>query len=410
MVSRAARSSGPAGERARSSARLWWAVHQWVGLKLSILLSFVLLTGTLAVFGHEIDWLMRPGMRVAPASAQGAMNWPAIAEAVARHAPEARIATVDAPLDRGFAARAAIVTADGGRRLLFAHPATGAVQGDYSWWSAQRILRNMHRHLFMPTAIGVPIVSSLSILLVVSLATSFVVYKKWWRGFFKPVRLRDARTAFGDVHRLAGVWSLWFLALMAATGLWYLAEAMGARAPAHPSADIPATELTTREAATALAAGLRSARAAFPELSVTRVVFPTTQSGAFVFQGDHEAVLVRPRSNAVWVSAATGQAVLVTDGAQLNVHQRISEMADPLHFGTFGGLWTKLIWFAFGAAMTALSLSGAAIYSLRLAKARREGPTVGRVIGEALSGMGVWRWPAAGLVLAGLALLAAALV
>ena len=44
---------------------------------------------------------------------------------------------------------------------------------------AKRIFRNMHRHLMMPVKWGVPIVSPLAVLLLVSLATSFVVY--WWR-------------------------------------------------------------------------------------------------------------------------------------------------------------------------------------------------------------------------------------
>ncbi len=38
--------------------RVWLDLHRWVGLKLSILLSFVLITGTLATVSHEIDWLL----------------------------------------------------------------------------------------------------------------------------------------------------------------------------------------------------------------------------------------------------------------------------------------------------------------------------------------------------------------
>ena len=52
-------------------ARLWWLVHQWAGLKFSILLSFVLFTGTLAVFSAELDWAMRPALRVDMASVSG---------------------------------------------------------------------------------------------------------------------------------------------------------------------------------------------------------------------------------------------------------------------------------------------------------------------------------------------------
>ncbi len=403
----------PAQRRARarrkSATRMWWRVHQWVGLKLSLLMSFILITGTIAVLSHEIDWLIHPDMRVDPATVSGEVNWPAMAETVAQARPDMHIDFLQAPVDPWFAATALGQRPDGDRRILLLHPETGALQGDISYMTVQRVFRFMHRHLFLPTAIGVPLVSAFSILLLISLATSFVVYKKWWRGFFKPLRGRDARTWSGDFHRLAGVWSIWFIALMILTGLWYLAESTVWRAPAHPRADVASAGLTSAEAGSRLADSLAAARAANPELRLKRILYPGERSGAFVFQGQDEALLVRPRSNAVWTDAVTGEVRLVTDGRDLNVHQRIAEMADPLHFGYFGGLATKAIWFFFGLLLSALSITGLAIYSFRLIKAERKPATAGGVIGRAWRGMGGWKWPSLALlatcfVLFGLAL------
>lgn len=384
----------PAAARRRAAkpktSRLWWSIHQWVGLKLSILLGFVFLTGTVAVFSHEIDWALRPAMRVDPATVQGPLAWSAAARSVATLNPKARILLLDAPIDQGFALTATIQKPDGVRAFVYLHPSTGVVLGEGTWVGAHRILRNMHRHLNLPTPIGVPIVSALSILLLISVGTSFVVYKKWWRGFFKPVRWRDARTAMGDLHRLAGLWSLWFVALIGATGLWYLAESTVAKAPPSPRAKVAAVKLDTRKLADRLETNLNAAQSAYPGLSIQRIVFPAGKVGAFQFAGQYRAILVRERANVAWTNAATGAVVLLTDGRDLNLHQRISEMADPLHFGTFGGVWTKLIWFTFGLALTALAVSGVAIYALRLSRAN---PAQG-VVATAWRGMGVWRWPA----------------
>ncbi|EJL30812.1 putative iron-regulated membrane protein [Caulobacter sp. AP07] len=397
-VERARAAAAPRRAAKAKGARLWWRVHQWAGLKLSIILGFVFLTGTIAVFSNEIDWMLRPAMRVDPATVEGPVAWSAAARNVAALHPQARILLIEAPIDRGFATIATIQKPDGRRGFVYLHPSTGAVRGEGPWVGAQRILRNMHRHLNLPTKIGVPIVSALSILLLISVATSFVVYKKWWRGLFRPIRWRDARTAMGDLHRLAGLWSLWFVALIGATGLWYLAESTVAKAPPAPRAKAAAVKLDTRELADRLEANLTAARAAYPGLRIQRIVFPAGKVGAFQFQGQHRAVLVRERANVAWTNAATGAVVLLTDGRELTAHQRLSEMADPLHFGTFGGVWTKLIWFVFGLVLTGVAVSGVAVYALRLSREGR----ASAVWATAWRGMGPWRWPA--LVGVGIAL------
>ena len=399
------RSEAAVAPTRKRSARLWWAVHQWAGLKLSILLSFILLTGTLAVLSHEMDWLMRPAMRVAPSSVSGPVNWPAIARNAAAHSPDYTIRSVEAPPASAFAASVMVEKPDGSNAYLYAHPTSGVIQGEGPWVGAARVLRNMHRHLNMPVWIGVPIVSALAFLLLVSLVTSLVVYKKWWRGFGRAIRTRDARTAWGDFHRLAGVWSLWFIVVMIGTGAWYFVESTLAPAPPHPKAETAAMGLSNTALADRLETSLRAARAADPELHIEHVRFPGEDEGAFVFQGQKAALLVRPRANSVWTEAESGHTVLLADGRDLSVHQRISEMADPLHFGDFGGYWTKIPWFLFGALLTALSISGTALYSLRLLKSERQCGAAKSVLIRAWSGMQWWRWPALALVVTGFALL-----
>ena len=397
--------AAPTKAKKASGRRLWWVVHQWVGLKLSLFLAFILFTGTLAVFSAEIDWLLHPTLRVAPSTVQGPPRWDLIARNSARYPGVAMINYIARPTARAFAVRVAFQRADESRGYLHVHPTTGKVQGEQTFVDSQRVLRNLHRHLNLPTKYGIPIVASLSILLLISVVTSFVVYRKWWRGFFKPIRWRDARTAWGDFHRLAGVWSLWFVALIALTGLWYLVETLGGDAPALPE---PASEIaalppanTTIGAADALAASLAAVRRADPALEIEIVQFPDEKSGAFVFQGQRSAWLVRPRANAMWVDAAKAHVVMASDGGDLGVHQRISEMADPLHFGTFAGYWTRIPWFVFGLLMTGLALSGAAIYSHRIAHSARAA-IVERPIWNAMwRGTGRWRWLSAVLIATG---------
>ncbi len=384
--------------------RLWWKVHQWAGLKLSILLGFIFLTGTLATVSVEIDWLIHPEMRVDPASAKGEIAWPDIAANIARAYPEFEIEAIAAPEQSYLAARATVVGPDGMRRFVYAHPISGQVQGDTSWVNAERVLRNMHRHLNLPIVWGLTIVGLTGVLLMVSFATALVVYKKWWRGFFKPIRRTNARTGWGDFHRLAGVWSLWFVLVIGLTSIWYLAELWGASAPLHPEPAMPeAAAVQSTDLAEGLSAGLGTVRAHWPELELRNIRFPVGNMPAFQFEGQGDAWLVRDRSNRVWTDAATGDLLLIANGRDLGIHQRISEMADPLHFGDFGGLPTRLVWFLFGLLMTGLAVSGATIYGLRIV--HREGEDQGGSLVRYWRGMGIWRWASLAAVIASLVLL-----
>lgn len=388
----------------KKSSRIWWHVHQWVGLKLAIFMSFICFTGTLAVLSSEIDWLLQPSLRVAPWTVEGEPRWDLIAASAEEWPNAQRVTALQAPVASAFAASATIEHPDGSLGFLHIHPTTGKVQGEAPWVGAQRVLRNMHRHLNLPVKYGVPIVCTLAFLLLVSFATSLVVYKRWWRGFFRPIRWRDARTAWGDFHRLAGVWSLWFVLLISLTGIWYFAESTGLDAPSMRKGDEPTA--TVPAGAPSFEKNLAAAQAALPGLRIERILLPQEPGDVFEFQGQYTALLVRERSNSIMTDPADARVLLVRKGEELSVHQRISEMADPLHFGYFGGYWTKVPWFLFGLLLTALSVSGIAIYGLRVGKT-----IPGRsAMHIAWQGMGHWRWPAIAAVLTGLALLPALFV
>lgn len=397
-----ASASGTGGRQQRKKGRsLWWIVHSWLGLKLSIFLSFILLTGTLAVFAHEIDWLVTPAMRVTPRNAPPA-SWGRLAEAAAQSAPTARLQTLYAPIDPWFAAEAWIDHGKGAPSRVYIDPWTARVTGTHGWANVHRFLRQVHRHLMLPTRIGIPIVSSLALLLATSLVTGIVTYKKWWRGFLRRPRGGDARRLTGDLHRLMGLWSLWFVALIALTGLWYLVETIGGQAKVPKLPQVQAAAPVTGAALDRMVALVHRKR---PTLQIREIRF-TTDNGV-VFLGQDQAWLVRDRANGVAVDPSTERITMSLDGRDLDIHQRISEMADPLHFGTLGGLPTKIVWFLFGALLTTLAVTGMIIYALRLAK---EGEAAQRKLAVAWAGMGAWAYICTALVLLALALTPGAIV
>jgi len=201
--------------------------------------------------------------------------------------------------------------------------------------------------------------------------TGIIVYRKWWKGFFTLERKRGRRVLWGSVHKLLAVWSLWFVAVMAITGTWYFIEALlfdltdfayiglptvdddlSEYGPAIPSADLDGV--------------VARAKQEVPSLRVALVRLPTRTNDVISVQGQTDAVLVRDRTNRVNFHPFSGELVSVQLAQDLSPAWRWVDTADPLHFGDFGGIWSKLVWFGFGLALNAMILTGAWLYLRRV--------------------------------------------
>ena len=355
------------GTDKKSGRRRWFSLHSWVGLKLSLLLFFVSLTGTLAVYAYEIDWLFTPGMRVdAPAGAEHQPVGTLIAAAI-QYRPDWTPTYLYANPPGYMAAEVLANDEEGGLQRLYINPYTGEVQGTAGWFNVHRFLRQAHRHLMLPLQWGITIVSLLSIPLLLSMISAFPIFKRWWKGFSKiPKKGAPPRRWWGDLHRWLGVWSLPFILVIGLTGLWYLVERWGGSAPSSAGAlvQIPETRAMPTDADT-LNRNLERALAQWPGYRVDSVRF-LGDNKPLIIQGQDRALLVRPRANLLLVDPASGDILDRLRGEQLSAHQRIAEAADPLHFGTFGGQFTRFLWFVFGAMLCLLSASGVWIYALRL--------------------------------------------
>lgn len=105
--------------------------HLWLGLISGVFMFLICLTGSIAVFAPEIDWLVIPPLRVrAPADAMRADADKVLASVRAAY-PESRVNALTLATRPSFAHVAAIQTRREGRpeRLdVYVNPYTAAVQ------------------------------------------------------------------------------------------------------------------------------------------------------------------------------------------------------------------------------------------------------------------------------------------
>jgi uncharacterized iron-regulated membrane protein len=349
---------------------LAFLLHSLVGLKLSLFLGFVCLTGTIATVAHEIEWLVLPEVRGVSdgRTDDDAKMWGLVRD---RH-PDAYInslGTYDRADSRYFARQADVTLPDGTTRRLLIDPARMVVTGEANGQSFHSIMRGLHYYLLLPTDWPFYLVTSLGFVLVLSLVTGLITYKKFWRGFLRRPRWhRSTRTWSGDLHRLIGLWSLWFVAAIGVTSIWYLVER------AAPSMETPPPQAERRyflatPAPERVARWVATARARFPGISITMIQMPYGEDDPVVVQGQWRAWLVRERTDAIFIDPASDRMIGVRTATGMSAIERWVHTADPLHFGNFGGLASKLVWLVFGLLLTGLSATGVVIFIKRTAHA-----------------------------------------
>jgi uncharacterized iron-regulated membrane protein len=352
--------------------RTWFRWHSWLGLTAGLLLFVICWSGTIAVFSREIDLALDPAHSASPRTDR--IAWGAFERSIAAEHPEWWLFQMTASHGPGTTLEAWAMDAEDVTWRIDGDPATGAIVRTRTLFSVQRFFRSFHMALFVEAwpILGVPlgdwIVALLSLPLLASMATALVFYRRFRRGFVHVQWRKGRKVLWSDVHKLAGVWSLWFVLAIGLTGLWYLAERHLPPGPEPPQAEaskdpgrLPIEELVAR------------AQAAYPQLRINAVILRDFDRGTFEVHGQDGGALVRDRAARVWLDARSGAVLGVRRSSDLGAYQRWIETADPLHFGNFAGLWSKVPWFFFGLALSGLCLSGAYLQAKRQERRDRAG-------------------------------------
>ena len=356
----------------KRSSRLFFDWHSWLGVLSGLLLFVVCWGGTFATLSHELDWLVNPAQRVTVSGELRSLE--DIHNAVVDAYPNAQIQTVYAPRYANFAAEVGILDENKLARRVYVDPYNLEIRGEGPFLNIQRYLRDFHRRLFTGS-FGFYLICLASIPLLGSLITSLYFYKRWWRRFFEFKSARTVRTFVSNLHRLSGLWAMWFVIIISVTGTWYLFERIStiygdeffAYSDAIPNAVVPIPMLGYEsENAMPFSALLKIVREERPDIDIAYA--STNRNGYFYAVGQTDNLLVRNRANKIYLLPGTGEIIYNQYGESLNPYWYWSNMADPLHFGNFGGLVTKLIWSFFGLVLSFLSLSGVWLFAKRLSR------------------------------------------
>ncbi|WP_417799091.1 MULTISPECIES: PepSY-associated TM helix domain-containing protein [Rhodospirillales] len=356
----------------KSSAKLsvkpnWFDWHSWIGVYLGLMLFSICWSGAFAALSSEIDWLLMPESRTA--TADETFDFSTAFSVVERAYPGAKIELAEAPVNKVSAARFTVKEPDGARLFVYFSPATSEVSGSQSIFTVQRFFREFHEAFFGLYGVGKFLVCLFAIPLFLSMFSALYFFKRWWQRFFQLRLGRTKISLWSNLHKFAGLWSLWFVLLMAFTGAWYLFEEARYKLGDEKFALVDAYPLAVHQlpgpgnkGLEKLAVGelIEIARQARPDMHITTI--QPDRAGFLYVIGQSDDVLVRDRANKLFINPASGEIEFNQYAEDLNTYWRWSETVDILHFGTFAGIASKVVWFVFGLVLAGLSLSGGWLY------------------------------------------------
>ena len=366
--------------------RQWFKLHGWCSLPIWILFCFICITGTIAVFSHELTWLFNENARAVNPNDLPAKPISELVTAVQNAYPSANITTV--MTFEPYLINAVIFSTETiPSGIAYVNQYTGEIQEVNQGITFINFMRSLHGWLLFPWqssySVGYYLVSAMSFVMIGALVTGLVIYKRFWRAYTQPkVRAKQGKkTLLTDLHKHGGAWSIWFLIVMSLTGLWYFTQQVMWHADidieAHPplveASDIPLGEKA--EPPVTFADAMKTTEARFPEFRPSYIMMPEHNRDMFKIMGGGDTVFFDDYSYRVNINPWTGEIASETTPETMGALQTIQHIIDPLHYGTIGGIWTKAIWFIFGLILSGMSITGFLIWGSRTIKAAKEKKT-----------------------------------
>lgn len=366
--------------------RAMLAGHSALGIAFAALIYIVCLTGTLAVFLHELQRWEQPDAPFAAA--------PLSAEAAGK--------TLDAAYKKAVELNAAhdvFIMGPGpvqSRVLVHIHDHDSGVEANWiansngelamenaAPWS--EFVGNLHMHLHLPRTFGLFLVGLTGVALLSSLVSGLLSHPRLFKDAFALRWGGSYRLQEADLHNRLGVWGLPFHVVVSTTGalLGLSTLIVGVLALAAYDGDSEkafatilgphASEDETAAPLPDLAAMIRTIQAQKPEAEfISANMQHIGKAGQIVHLGmrtpGHLAM-----ANSYYFDG-TGKA-LGDGGLEAgSIGQQILGALQPLHFGWFGGFAVKVIYGVLGLAITIVTHSGVAIWLARRRDSGRPAP------------------------------------
>ncbi|MED4229154.1 PepSY-associated TM helix domain-containing protein [Neobacillus cucumis] len=356
-------------------------IHLWLSMLVGIFIVLIGITGSLLVFEPELNHLIHPELFKVTESKK--VMYQQALETVTNTYPKGEIQRVYTPNEPGVKGVYLFRLKEGEKQQsIYVDPGTGQINGALGDKTLFNMILDFHRSLLLKGFKGEEIVGIIGI--VFFLITLSGIYL-WWPGIkkskngFKMRRNKNVFVKNYDLHKVLGAVSIPFLLIVSLTGALFTYDEtlfgwFGGKAKVTP----PEENLISKPLPTGklpLDLLLSKAEKEVPKGVITQVRMPGMMKEG-VAEGAVEIRLSRSYDPGngnirVWVDQYSGKIVGKLD-PEINSGLLYQIWHHPLHTGTFGGIFTKILYAIGGLTPTILMFTGAYMWWFKKKNKRKQ--------------------------------------
>lgn len=363
-------------------------IHLWSGLTIGLWAIIIGASGSVLVFKDEIESLVESEVfTVEPQPGLASLD--AVVATIGDQFPEHTVLGFGGLNEKKRSHRVRIGRRDKDGRIvsrLYVHynQYTGEILGSYAPRSGFfGFFEKLHFYLFMGRT-GMKVNAFFGLALLTMCATGVVIWwpgaKAWREGIRVKWRAGRKRVNY-DFHRATGFFVVVLLAVMAFTGFYFgfpffvmgaLTKITGSdAAEARKFFRSPKSQVVEGAPRVSLDSLIRKSERLFVSgTELSRISVPARANGVFTLSGVRSGNPVLRGRTGAYVDQYSGQVLASFDSREQSPGMRLALMFSPIHFGLWGGIWSKGIWFLLGLAPGTLITTGFLMWWNRVAGKR----------------------------------------
>jgi uncharacterized iron-regulated membrane protein len=344
-------------------------VHLWSGLIVGLYVVLIGLTGSILVYRYEIEHAINPALnKIVPGQGRASVQT-ALDDHRARY-PELTFQQLAIPseADRSWFWRAR--DRANNRVYVYFNQYTGQHIGaevHKDLW--MQWIYDLHAYLLMQkpgllwNGIGG---TAVAVLCLSGLVIWWPGIKQWRFGFTYSPKNGWKRQNY-DLHKVTGFWSFAVLLVVALTGVYYCypneARALIGKISGHPMVVDPLmTGMPAPTIKASLDTVLAEAEAALPGGRVWALTIPARADSPYTFRKIMPGDWHRAGDHWVFLSVETGKPIRWEKTSDFPWGTRLIKSMAPLHFGTWGGTFSRVLYILLGIAVSLLAATGYLMY------------------------------------------------